>query len=156
MSIDRLFGLPAHPLLVHLPVVLIPVLSLLAVILVTKPAWRRRWGGPLAAANVLMFLVVLLVTGSGEALQERLNAQELVARHRELGEELRLIWGVFTVLTVVLAIVDRWSRAGRQVPLAVGLSVLIVLGAVAATVWDVRTGHAGAQAVWGGVTTDAP
>lgn len=38
MELDQLFGLPAHPLLVHLPVVIIPMTLLLAVAAV---AWRR-------------------------------------------------------------------------------------------------------------------
>ncbi|WP_320668652.1 DUF2231 domain-containing protein [Patulibacter defluvii] len=153
MEIDRVFGLPAHPLLVHIPVVLIPLLALFTIALAARPAWRTRWGVPLALANVAMLVVILLVTGSGEQLERHLGAEPLIVRHRELGEQLRLIWAAFTAVTVALAVVDRWRRSATGAswlrPAATGLSVLAVAGAVLSTVWDVRTGHAGAKSAWG-------
>jgi hypothetical protein len=37
-------GLPAHPLFVHAPVVLIPITIVAAIVFVIKPAWLSRYG----------------------------------------------------------------------------------------------------------------
>ena len=44
MDIETIFGLPAHPLLVHIPVVLIPLCAAGAVWIVVWPSWRPRIG----------------------------------------------------------------------------------------------------------------
>ena len=41
---DQLFDLPAHPLLIHAPIVLLPIAAILTIVLAFKPAWRRRAG----------------------------------------------------------------------------------------------------------------
>ncbi|EHN12558.1 hypothetical protein PAI11_05810 [Patulibacter medicamentivorans] len=128
------------------------MLALLTIALAVRPAWRARWGVPLAIANVVMLGFILLVTGSGEQLERHIGAEPLIVRHRELGEQLRMIWALFTAVTVGLAIVDRRARseraAGWMAPVATALTVLSVVGAIASTVWDVRTGHAGAKSAW--------
>jgi hypothetical protein len=40
---DTLFGLPAHPLLVHMPIVLIPLAAIGVVVMLIKPAWHQRY-----------------------------------------------------------------------------------------------------------------
>jgi deazaflavin-dependent oxidoreductase (nitroreductase family) len=40
---DTLFGLPAHPFLVHIPIVLLPVAAIGVIAMVIKPAWHRRY-----------------------------------------------------------------------------------------------------------------
>ena len=44
MELEKLFGLPAHPLLVHMPVVLIPLSGLIAIVFAFKTAWLDRFG----------------------------------------------------------------------------------------------------------------
>ncbi len=41
LEIHRAFGLPAHPLLIHAPVILIPVLSLALLAVSARPTWCR-------------------------------------------------------------------------------------------------------------------
>ena len=43
MEITTIMGVPAHPLMVHVPVVLVP-LSLIGALLMFIPRWRERIG----------------------------------------------------------------------------------------------------------------
>lgn len=43
MELNNLFGLPAHPLLVHLPVVMVPLAAIGALVLAIRPRfWSRE------------------------------------------------------------------------------------------------------------------
>lgn len=144
-----MFGLPAHPLLVHAPVVLIPILLAAIVALTVKPQWRAKGGPYLAAGAIGIFVLCVLAAGSGEKLEARVGEGPLVEEHAELGEQLRLI-ALFLALAVTAwvlatrAAVKNTALTAIVTPLAVAS---VALGALA-TVWDVRTGHAGAKAVW--------
>lgn len=155
MDIDKIAGLPAHPLFVHLPVVLIPLLALVAVALIVKQEWRDRFGAWFAAANVAMFVVIVLTMGAGEKLEERVGESALIEKHSELADQLRILWVLFTIVVIALVVIDRMRRSERTAswikPVTGVLSVLVIAGAIATTVWDVRTGHAGAKAAWGDV-----
>lgn len=149
MEIDKLFGLPAHPLLVHAPLVFAPVLLLCVVLLVLKPGLRERWGLPLVGFAIVLAGLCILAAGSGEKLERRVVETALVEEHTELGEQFRNIAIALAALTAAWIGALRYGagRAWLQ-RLATPLAALVLLGAVTATVWDVRTGHAGAKAVW--------
>src|SRR5690242_12292257 len=79
-------GLPAHVLLVHLTIVLVPAAAALAV----GQAWSvrlRRWAGPLGPLLCLGALVMVPVTTSaGKWLRDHLRATTpLIRRHAQLG-----------------------------------------------------------------------
>ena len=67
---NSISGLPAHPLLVHLPVVAIPLAALGVVTMLVKPDWwqRYRW-----ATLGLAFLGIglLIAFGGGVAIARR-------------------------------------------------------------------------------------
>jgi hypothetical protein len=44
-AMDKLFGLPAHPFLVHVPIVLLPLSAIGVVLMAVRPSWHRsyRW-----------------------------------------------------------------------------------------------------------------
>ena len=44
IEIDRAFGLPAHPLLIHAPLVFVPILGLAALALAANSGWFDRHG----------------------------------------------------------------------------------------------------------------
>jgi uncharacterized membrane protein len=69
MEVSKLFGLPAHPLIVHIPVVLLPIAVLGAILIVVSPAWRARIGWLVVVAAGVSLLFVQLAIGSGEVLQ---------------------------------------------------------------------------------------
>lgn len=149
MEIDEVLGLPAHPLLVHAPLVLIPLVLVAAVALTVRPAWRERGAVPFAAFAVLVGGLAVLAAGSGEPLEHRVAATSLVHDHAELGEQLRTIALLVAGAAVAWAVALRGRARMRWAPrLLAPLLALVVLSASLATVWDVRTGHAGAKAAW--------
>lgn len=144
MNIDKVFGLPAHPLLVHAPIILIPVLALVALALAVKPAWRERFALPTAIAGLGVMVLTVLAAGAGEQLQRRVGDTPLVREHADLGGQTEAIMIVFAVALMALALAVWKNVAALLLPLA----IVAAVAGVAATVWVVRTGHAGAKAVW--------
>lgn len=152
MSIYKLFGLPAHPLLVHLPVVGIPLLTLAVAAMVLRPQWRRSWALPLALVGVVLAIATVVAAGAGEKLAEHVRETATLEQHEELGEQLRTLMLVFAGTLVLYALLARRtaSAALSRAALVVGVASL-ALGVVS-TVWTVRAGHAGAKSVWSDVT----
>lgn len=159
---DTLFDLPAHPLLVHAPIVLLPIAAILMVAFVAKPTWRSAAGWwPLALVGVT---VVLLFGAkeSGEALIEaydRANGEGAVdiELHESLAETTFVMTLVWFFLLAGLTAVERVEglRTGAVASIATNTRARQVLGGlvavmgVLATVWMIRTGHEGAKSVWG-------
>jgi hypothetical protein len=150
-------GLPAHVLLVHIVVVLVPLTALALVAAALWPRAARRLGVLLPALALVALVSVPLTTQAGEWLERHVTDDALVRRHTELGDGL-LPWalGLF-----VLAAVVWW--AGRRAPAQPGqgsgmrwsaLPVRIVVGvlslavAVGAVVDVYRIGDSGAKAAW--------
>lgn len=151
-------GLPLHPLVVHLVVVLVPLTALALVLGGVWPAARRRLGVvPALAAGVLVILVPVTVA-AGDALKQVVGPLPAVQTHEGYGRML-LPW---VVAMFVVALTQwawfRWGapeRAEAITPRARAVSVVLaiaaVLVAVGATVMVVLIGDSGARAVWGGV-----
>ena len=156
---DTVLGLPAHPLLVHVPVVMIPVTLLLA--LASLWPGRARRGLALATAVVATVAVAgaQLAVMTGESLEERVDESSLIPQHADAGELTPTIATVVFVAAWVYALrvwdghlgpaLQRVSTALR--PRAAGAAVVVVLlvAAVACTVAAARTGHLGAESAWG-------
>jgi uncharacterized membrane protein len=154
--VDTINGLPAHPLLVHLTVVAVPVAAVLAIIAVTWPAARRRLGlAPLIAA-VIALVAIPLTTNAGEWLQAHKRPSELISRHAELGDQLIYWMAPLTLLLLVWSaagttpVADRlksMSQAGVRIG-AVLLPVAIVALAIGSVVMVYRIGDSGSHSVW--------
>lgn len=146
---NNIFGLPAHPLLVHVPIVLIPILALVALAMAVRPAWRGRLALPAAVAGVVTMIFTLLAAGAGEKLEGRVGPDRLVKAHAELGDQTKVIMIIFALLLIALAASEIRGRTAAGVArFALPLSLLAALGGIASTAWVVRTGHAGAKSVW--------
>ena len=139
---DTITGLPVHPLVIHAVVVGIPVMAILTILVAVRKNLREKYSWWVAGANFLLFLVTLVAKESGEALQEAKGGQ-LAIEHGQLGSVLP--WLVL-VMTAASAAVAGTSRNRALGPIAV---VISILSSVAAVWWTVRTGDAGARAVWG-------
>jgi len=166
-------GLPAHVLLVHLVVVLIPVSAVLVVLVAAWPAARRRLDVLTAALAVAALVAVPITTDAGEWLERRVPRTPLIRAHTQLGDTM-LPWaiGLAVIALVVLGrervahrqaarasepsaveIRDggrhqRESRRDRLVTAVVG--VLAVVVAVGSVVTVYRIGDSGARAAWTG------
>jgi len=161
MEIRSIVGLPAHPLLVHLPVVLVPLTAAAAAVAVAVRRLRRILAPVVAAMALVALLGAVFAAGSGEALRESLTTVDtaLVDRHAELGETLRNLTALMLVAAVVFALAAVPDRLGlrdgsvvgrvvRRRGVLAGSAVALIVVAGLATAWAVRAGHTGAEAVW--------
>lgn len=146
MEIDTLAGLPAHPLFVHVPVIVVPVAALATVILALFPRHIERWGWWVVCLAGAGALGAILTAGSGEALEDRVDETALLERHTDLGELARTVSiGLFAVL-VVVALAHRFISATRV--RTVTASVLLIGAAGGAVGTIAAAGHSGAESVW--------
>jgi uncharacterized membrane protein len=155
LALDSLFGLPAHPFLVHIPVVLIP-LGALGAVLMLWPRLRNAIGWWVWGIVVVAGIATQLAISSGQSLEEYVRESSLVREHTRIGENIRpwLLLMFLTLLGVML--VDRAIRrrserpAGRDVLQVAGvvLSALSIVFAAVSVYWVYRIGHSGSKAVW--------
>ncbi|WP_019926557.1 DUF2231 domain-containing protein [Nocardia sp. BMG111209] len=162
-------GLPAHVLLVHFVVVLVPLAALLLILAACWPAARTRLGFlvPLTAFTALV--TVPLTTHSGEWLAQRSGDDPLIRRHADLGDQL-LMWsaGTFLLSAVWWALHSR--RAGQwwrprfakidtlttRRAVSIALATLAVAVSTGSMIQVYRIGDSGARAAWHDRATDPP
>jgi len=156
-------GLPAHPLFVHVPVILIPTTIVAAIVLVAKPEWLERYGIALALVSIFAMSSVFLTMQAGGALESALHlhgeAARLISEHSQAAHILAIVYVAFTAL-LILAFAARRISGGRPTGLALAdrplsspavfttLRVLVVVLALVAGFFTFRTGDLGAKAVW--------
>ena len=166
-AIDTLGGLPAHPAIVHIPVVMVPVAFVLAALAV-RPGFRA-WALPSAVVSSFVGLVGALLAGStGEALQNSVDRTQFVRNHIQAADRVNVFLVPFTVL-IVVALVVHWARQGT-IPFASRLTRVTDAIVPRVTRWSARTvtaliavtaviggfaswavydaGHSGAKSVW--------
>ncbi len=158
-DLSTISGIPLHPLIVHIPVVLVPLAFIGAIAALVVPRWRS-WCLPLTAVFATVSLIgVQLAIQSGEGLEEILDEESAaIERHSQLAEQARPMVLLFVVFAIAAAVI--WwmvsrdtgeEAAGRTATLRkliVPICALSVLTGALATVWIYRTGHTGAESVW--------
>ncbi len=151
MELNEIFGLPAHPLLVHAAVVLMPIAAVGLIALALRPGWRRTYG-PIVVVFALASLVSIgLAQGSGEQLEHRVEETKLVEAHTDEGERV-MPWAIAVFLlsaaTVGAApLAKKYPGLGSKA-VGTGLAVLGVVAAAGAIFTVVEVGHSGAKAAW--------
>lgn len=158
-------GVPAHPLIIHIPVVFVPLLALLATAYALVPLVRphTRW--------VLAFLAVGTPIGafaaklSGDAFFNRMDSRgeitpefyPILENHQDLGTMTLYMTIGLGVVTLALVYLEG-PRVGAAQAGAVSssrvrwlvLSALTVVAAGLSLYYVIRTGDSGAKAVWEG------
>ncbi|MGD9958047.1 DUF2231 domain-containing protein [Nocardioides sp.] len=164
MELSNIFGIPAHPLIVHAVVVLVPLAALGAIAVVVSPWVRSHIGWLVAAMAVANVVLVPLATGSGESLEERVNETALVEKHTEMGEQLLpwvLVLAAVIVAFMVLGLLTARRSTDAAAPVwanrwvATGIAAVTVVAASGALVQVARIGHSGAKASWSDVSSAA-
>jgi hypothetical protein len=162
-------GIPAHPLVVHAVVVLLPLAAVGTLLVVARPVWRRQLGVWVLLLAVAGVAAVPVATQTGEQLQRALGGGgPLVEIHEERAETLLVPALIFLALLAATVLVGRRTEAGRpvggpgaahatisdtttlqRVTLITGvlaaLAGLVIIGLV---VW---IGHAGSAAAYSGI-----
>jgi peptidoglycan/LPS O-acetylase OafA/YrhL len=157
---ERFGDLPLHVLVIHLAVVVLPVAALTAIVFALVPKWRwfLRW--PALVLGVGALVCAFVAKKSGDAFVAAIpQLDKLVDLHRSRGN--LLLWFVlaFAVLVVAAFLLlsgptalanGKGAKATKSRPLElVVTAAVVVLGAVV-IYQTIRTGDAGARAVWGG------
>ena len=163
MEITSIFGLPAHPLFVHVPIVLVP-LAAIGAVLMLWPTLRAKFGWATVVLAFVGLVFTQLAIGSGQTLEEFRPETPLLNHHVEIGENLRpwalLLFG----FTLAVMLWDWWTKreaakseaagSGRSVSattaqrVSLGLCVLAILSGALSTYWVYEVGHSGAKATW--------
>lgn len=158
-------GLPAHPLFVHVPVVLIPTTVVAAVVFAFKRDWLARYGIALAVVSIVAMSSIFLTMQAGAALRAALHLQgqaaQLISEHSQAAHILAIVYVAFTAALIVTFAAQRIS-GGMPTGLSIvddllspkwmvtGLRMLLVLLSIGAGYMVFRTGDLGAKAVWEG------
>lgn len=164
MELEKIFGLPAHPLFVHMPVVLIPLAGIIAVVFAWKSAWLDRFGWGLVALSGVGMIGAILAASSGEGLEGmmRQNGERIsssLQEHAELGETARNASIVFFIIVVAIVVIRYLARRGiaqssaaarfaASKAGAIAMAAVLVVSAAAASVTVASAGHDGAKQVW--------
>jgi hypothetical protein len=158
-------GLPAHPLFLHVPVVLIPITILVAIVFALKREWLTRYGIALAAVSIVAMSSVFLTMQAGAALRGALHLQgraaQLISEHSQAAHILAVLYVAFTAILILAFAAQRVSSGmptGLTLvdglltarPVLAALRVGLVVLALAAGYMCFRTGDLGAKAVWQG------
>jgi hypothetical protein len=158
-------GLPAHPLFIHVPVILIPTTIVAAIVFVIKPQWLTRYGIALALVSIVAMSSIFLAMQAGAALRGELNLQgeaaKLISEHSQAAHILAIVYVLFTATLIVTFAAQRIAGGmptGLGIvdgllspkPMLTALRVLLVLLAIGAGYMCFRTGDLGAKAVWQG------
>jgi len=155
---DTAFGLPLHPLVVHLVVVLLPLASITVLLAAVWPRFRR-WAGPLPLGLAVVGTVAVPVaTQAGEALADAgLGQKPTVAPHAALGD--LMIWWALALLLAAglvfwLHLKTRTADSNRKPgqALVASIAVFAAVAAVGTVVHVYRVGDSGASSVWGGTS----
>lgn len=146
---NTFFGLPAHPLLVHIPVVLIPLLTIGVIAIAVRPDWREKHLRWMAVLGLLVMVATVAAASAGEYLEARVGDTPQLKTHTDLGGQTEAFMIAFGIV-LALAALAQW-RSAVTAKLARYVAPLVIVAAVAGTVtsvWVTRTGHAGAKSVW--------
>ncbi|WP_406815679.1 DUF2231 domain-containing protein [Mycobacterium sp. M23085] len=146
-------GMPAHALLLHFVLVLVPLTALLDIVCGLWPAARRgqlMWL-TLLLAVVNMVLTPITINAGGWLYDLRTNPSPILREHAERGSLMSYFSAALLAAAVVLVVVreiERQSDKGRAVT-RILVAILVLAVGISSMVQIYRVGDAGAQSVWG-------
>ncbi len=160
LEINRLFGLPAHPLVVHGAVVLVPLAAGAFLVAGARETWRRSYYLPVALAALAGGAFAFLAKQSGEPLSQSVRrAGEHVGDHPENGDTAFFFAILFAGAVAVVYVffryessirsalrIERWPRFPVSYNMALYLATVPL--AILAIFTMIVAGHSGAELVW--------
>lgn len=183
MGPTEISGIPAHVLLVHAVVILVPLTAVLVAVTACWPAARHRLGVVVPVAALVTLVSVPLATNAGEWLERRVPPSPLVRLHTQLGDTM-LPWAIALFVVALITWSQRFlpsrltlrpavaRQAPRTAPSAaltrlpratrVGMMVTVLTAVLALTagvgsvVQIYRIGESGSRAVWTGHFSEQP
>lgn len=146
-------GMPAHALLLHFVLVLVPLTALLVIVCGLWPAARRGhllWL-TLILAVVTMVLTPITINAGGWLYDLRANPSPILREHAERGSLMAYFSAALlaaAVVLVVLRMTERPPGAGRTA-IRILVAIVVLAVGISSMVQIYRVGDAGAQSVWG-------
>jgi hypothetical protein len=155
-----IFGLPAHPLVVHLAVILVPMAGLALIAVGWRREWRRRYYLPVMLVSIAGAVGAFAAQQTGGTLRRALrDAGKSAGSHPQEGNVAFLAAGLLAAVCVALYVYEAY---GEQLRAYVGLTdryrlpfdenlalyVCAVPVALLAIATMVLAGHSGATLVW--------
>jgi len=159
MRIAKFAGLPAHPLFVHIPVVLIPLVAIGTVAMACSARVRDRLGWVVLGLGVVAGASTQLAIESGQALQDSVQKSSALDQHIAIAESIRPLALILFLVALAVMLVDRrtrgaWPFRSDERPdglPAIARPAFVALALVVATATCVRLyqiGDTGAKATW--------
>lgn len=135
-------GLPNHPLVVHLIVVLVPVVGIWAIFAAWKPKVLAASFPYLYASAVVCALASIVAKSSGDSLAAAVG---LPKAHAAAGDRMVSFTIAMAAIILVLgAITQLWAKR----PAMMSARVLVTIVGIAALPLTYMAGHTGAEATW--------
>ncbi|OBK87312.1 hypothetical protein [Mycolicibacter sinensis] len=152
-------GLPAHVLLLHFVVVLVPLTAVLLILCAVWPAARRRLVWLVAMLAGLTLLVTPATVNAGEWLADtgKIGGSPDLDRHMAAGEYgLYMALGLAVAAALLAGLHVALSRGGAVAPvLRLGI-VVVVIALAGGSMYAIHTiGESGTKAAWGSLLAPA-
>ena len=156
LAISTLFGLPAHALLVHAAVVLVPLAVVAFVATCWKQEWRTRYSLVVAVLAVGAASLAFLAKQSGEPLKDAVKraadgvgVNARFGEHPEQGDTAFVLAAVFALGAIGLWAISRYrERLGLPAWAPMAAYVVVLIPAALALLTMIQAGHSGALLVW--------
>jgi len=140
-EIDKL---PAHPLIVHAVVVLLPLISIILAIGIFKKTQLQKAHIPLIFVLALLNVAVLAAKSSGDSLAAAVGLPEF---HAEWGNNLVPLAMALLATFIIYSYFTFYKQIKSISKVISGLILILAVG----TTWMTYiVGHSGAQSVWKG------
>ncbi len=156
----KIYGVPAHPLLVHAAVVLVPLAAIALIATGWREAWRRAYYLPIALMAIAGAGATFFAKQTGEGLVETVRQTgKRIGDHPEQGDSAFLFSALFAMACVALYVYHEYGERIRErigwthrfrLPVnehAALYAVSLPIAALAIATMIVA-GHSGAQLVW--------
>jgi len=157
---ERFGDLPLHVLVIHAAVVVLPVSALTAIVFAVVPKWRWLLRWPTLLLGLGSLVCAFVARQSGLAFVAAIpELQPIVQLHENRGKLLFWYCLIFAVVAIVAVLVlggpsslasGKGAKATRSRPLELVVSAALVVISVLVIWQTIRTGDAGARAVWDG------
>jgi hypothetical protein len=156
----KIFGVPAHPLLVHAAVVLVPLAAIALIATGWREAWRRTYYLPIALMAVVGAGATFFAAQTGEALVETVRQTgKRVGDHPEQGDSAFVFSALLAMACVALYVYHEYGERIRErigwterfrLPFNedAALYAVSVPIAMLALATMIVAGHSGAKLVW--------
>jgi hypothetical protein len=140
-------GLPLHPLIIHVSVILIPLVAISALVMSYLPSFSRRYGKAIFSLALVAQGSLFLSRTTGQALTKIMEKD--MGRHADLGEVAPFITLPMVALIYLRFRMDRSGTTFGSVFVRRLTSIALIVASLASIAIVFLVGHSGAVSVWG-------